>query len=130
MSEREIQNVMEMLQHPNIVTSAWTMSVQCAQSQLLTIQVFYEDNKNLTNLPVHLTPPYSQPHFRIMIGYEFSKLSMHFFKLGPEILICLPLVPTLIKNQSANIWKIFDNCYVNTMTELSMQLFELNYSGH
>ena len=29
-------------------------------------------------------------------------------KLEPEILICLPLVPKLIKNQSANIWKLFE----------------------
>ena len=45
----------------------------------------------------------SKPHFRNRSGYEFSKLSMHFFKLEPENLICLPLVSKLIKNQSANI---------------------------
>ena len=50
----------------------------------------------------------SKPHFRNRSGYELSKLSMHFFKLEPEILICLPLVPKLIKNQSANIWKLFE----------------------
>jgi hypothetical protein len=58
---------------------------------------------------------------------------MHFFKLEPEILICLPLVPKLIKNQAANVWKLFESltlCYVNTMTELSMELFKLNYLGH
>ena len=32
-----------------------------------------------------------KPHFRNRSGYELSKLSMHFFKLEPEILICLPL---------------------------------------
>ena len=49
-----------------------------------------------------------KPHFRNRSGYELSKLSMYFFKLEPEILICLPLVPKLIKNQSANIWKLFE----------------------
>ena len=44
----------------------------------------------------------SKPHFRNRSGYELSKLSMHFFKLEPEILICLPLVPKLIKNQSGS----------------------------
>ena len=39
MSEREIQNVMEMLQHPNAVTTS-NVSVQFAQSQLLTVQDF------------------------------------------------------------------------------------------
>jgi hypothetical protein len=62
--------------------------------------------------------------------FDFSKLSMHFFKLELENLICLPLVPKLIKNQSANIWKLFDFCYVNTMAELSMQLFKWKYSDH
>ena len=50
----------------------------------------------------------SKPHFRNRSGYELSKLSMHFFKLEPEILICLSLVPKLIKNQLANIWKVFE----------------------
>ena len=44
----------------------------------------------------------SKPHFRNRSWYESSKLSMHFFKLEPEILICLPLVPKLIKNQSGS----------------------------
>ena len=50
----------------------------------------------------------SKPHFRNRSRYESSKLSMQFFKLEPEILICLPLVPKLIKNQSAVIWKLFE----------------------
>merc|ERR1712051_212005 len=42
----------------------------------------------------------SKPHFRNRSGYELSKLSMHFFKLEPKILICLPLVNQLISGSS------------------------------
>ena len=74
----------------------------------------------------------SKPHFRNRSGYELSKLSLHFFKLEPEILICLPLVPKLIKNQSADIWKHLTLLLLTSiiMAELLIQLFNLKYSKH
>jgi hypothetical protein len=86
---------------------SWTLlSTRCHQKCPREVTPFV--HKKSPIMSTRCLPPLSKPHFRNRSRYEFSKLSMQFFKFEPEILICLQLVPKLIKNQSANIWKLFE----------------------